>query len=81
MSAHVVTVDGKAYIVHAPRAWRTLGGGVVVGYHYWSTRNGDYFGPQRIASTGGKGRVAREIVAQAQVLFGADHDALIASVQ
>lgn len=79
MTSHRVDIGGKVYIVNPPRAY-VVGGAVVVAYHYWSTRNGEAFGPIRIAANDSTGKVGRALVAAARELFNADHDAMIAAV-
>lgn len=76
--AKTVTIDNKTYIVHPPRAYRVISDQVVVAYPYWSTRNGDYFGASRVATTQSKGKVGRQLVAAARELFNVDHDQMIA---
>lgn len=73
-----VNVGGKDYIVGAPRAYETLRLGVVVAYHYHSTRNGKAFGAIRTASTASTKGVGVAIVKAAQEHFNADHEAMIA---
>jgi hypothetical protein len=77
----ITTSNGKTYIVHPPSAYRTTRNGIIVAYAYWSTRDGDYFGPVREATTADKGKIGRELVAAAQAAWNVDHDAMIAAVE
>lgn len=81
MTHATVTVDGRQFIVCAPRVYAqapAYGGNIIVAYIYWSTRNGEPFGPQRIAATNSAGKVGRQIVALAREAFDVDHEAMIA---
>lgn len=74
-----ITANGKDYLVAAPRAYSTLNLGVLVTYTYFSTRNGERFGPIRTASSADKPKsVGGQLVAQAIEAYDADHDAMIA---
>lgn len=74
-----ITANGKEYLVAAPRAYSTLDNVIGVAYTYFSTRNGERFGPIRTASTITKGKgVGAQLVAAAQEAYNADHDAMIA---
>jgi len=75
-----INVNGRDYLVsERPTAHDTIGHGLVVAYDYFSTRNGDRFGPIRLASTADKPKsVGGQIVAQAAQILNADHDAMIA---
>lgn len=87
MTTQEITADGKLYLVGKPHVGRfgTLrpDGGydthVAVEYYYHGTRNGKQFGPARwVRSTGTSGKVGKVLLAQAQRLYGADHDQMIA---
>ncbi|ABW88441.1 hypothetical protein SEA_EVANESCE_47 [Mycobacterium phage Evanesce] len=92
MSNHetrAITVDGKDYIVSAPRVGEyfvniTRGGrdnddtAVMVTYDYWTARDGREWGATRTARGDRRG-VGAKIWAAAREAFGADHDALIAA--
>lgn len=83
-----INVNGKDYIVHGPRVGRIggtwddttedyVGIRTAVTFAYWSTRNGDYFGPSRWTDGRGKG-VGAKLYAAAVAHFGVDVDQMIA---
>jgi hypothetical protein len=78
-SSKTINVGGKDYLVHQPRV--DLFGDDAptpqVHYPYFSTRNGEMFGPSRTTRGQGSG-AGRQLYDMAREAFGADHDQLLA---
>ena len=78
-----LTANGKDYLVaaHRLRAHATLNRGVVVTTTYFSTRNGERFGPIRTASVSDKPQsIGGQLFAQAVAAVNADVEAMLAKV-
>lgn len=73
-----LTVNGKDYFVAAPQAHHTMHNGFLVTYDYFSTRNGERFGPIRRASSINKPKsVGGQLVAAAVEAYDVDTEAMI----
>lgn len=74
-----VTVNGKTYLAsELVRAHETINHGPVVAFSYFSTRNGERFGPIRTASSNDKpSSVGGKIAAQVFEALNADVDTML----
>ena len=78
MTSKVVTVNGKDYVVNAPKVAHGEGATVAVFYSYWTTRNGEAFGAIRFTNSNVTSKTGRALAAAAAEAFGVDHDQMIA---